>query len=96
MAELCEGIMLACFGISWPLNVAKSLRARSAKGKSLFFEIVIIIGYIFGVIGKFASGNINVVLALYFINIAMVSLDLVLTIRNKRLDEIRDKQASQS
>ena len=94
MAELCEGIMLACFGISWPLNLAKSLRARSAKGKSLFFEIVIIIGYIFGVIGKFASGSINVVLALYFINIAMVSLDLVLTIRNKRLDEIRDKQAS--
>ena len=94
MAELCEGIMLACFGISWPLNVAKSLRARSAKGKSVFFEVVIIIGYIFGIIGKFASGSVNVVLALYFINIAVVGLDLALTIRNKHLDKIRDELAA--
>ena len=86
--------MLACFGISWPLNVAKSLRARSAKGKSVFFEVVIIIGYIFGIIGKFASGSVNVVLALYFINIAVVGLDLALTIRNKHLDKIRDELAA--
>lgn len=86
MATLCEGLMLGCFGLSWPLNVVKSLRSRSAKGKSIFFEIVIICGYLCGICGKLYSGAYNIVLALYFINLFVVSIDLVLTIRNKRLD----------
>ena len=86
MTALCEGLMLGCFGLSWPINVAKSLRSRSAKGKSIFFEIVIIAGYLCGICGKFYAGNFNFVLALYFINLFVVSIDLVLTIRNKRLD----------
>lgn len=84
--------MLACFGISWPINVAKSLRARSAKGKSIFFEVIIIIGYLFGIAGKFFSGAVNFVLALYFINLIVVSIDLALTIRNKHLDELEAAQ----
>ena len=92
MTTICEGLMLACFGLSWPINVAKSLRARSAKGKSVFFEIVIIAGYLFGIAGKFYAGNVNFVLALYFINLFVVSIDLALTVRNKRLDAERDAQ----
>lgn len=92
MTTICEGLMLACFGLSWPINVAKSLRARSAKGKSVFFEIVIIAGYLFGIAGKFYAGNVNFVLALYFINLFVVSIDLALTVRNKRLDTERDAQ----
>lgn len=84
--------MLACFGISWPINVAKSLRARSAKGKSIFFEVIIIVGYLFGIAGKFFSGAVNFVLALYFINLIVVSIDLALTIRNKHLDELETAQ----
>ncbi len=92
MSALCEGLMLACFGISWPINVAKSLRARSARGKSVFFEVVIIIGYLFGIAGKFFSGSVNIVLALYFINLIVVVIDLALTIRNKRLDALADAE----
>lgn len=92
MTALCEGLMLACFGLSWPINVAKSLRARSAKGKSVFFEIVIIAGYLFGIAGKFYAGSVNFILALYFINLLVVSIDLGLTIRNKRLDAERDAE----
>lgn len=84
--------MLACFGISWPINVAKSLRARSAKGKSIFFEVIIIVGYLFGIAGKFFSGAVNFVHALYFINLIVVSIDLALTIRNKHLDELEAAQ----
>ena len=84
--------MLACFGISWPINVAKSLRARSAKGKSIFFEVIIIVGYLFGIAGKFFSGAVNFVLALYFINLIVVSIDLALAIRNKHLDELEAAQ----
>ena len=91
MSAICEGAMLACFGISWPINLAKSLHSRTAKGKSVFFEIIIIAGYLFGVAGKILSGNINIVLSLYFINIIMVSADLVLTFRNKHLDALAEQ-----
>ena len=32
MAELLEVIMIVSFGASWPLNVIKSHKARTAKG----------------------------------------------------------------
>ena len=53
MAEILEIIMLLCFGASWPLNVIKSYKARTAKGKSLAFLLLIIIGYIAGITSKF-------------------------------------------
>ena len=36
MALVFETIMLLCFGASWPFNIAKSLRSRTAKGKSIY------------------------------------------------------------
>ena len=47
MPEILEIIMILCFGASWPFNVAKSYRARTAKGKSLLFLILIEVGYLF-------------------------------------------------
>ena len=82
--------MLLCFGASWPFNIAKSLRSRTAKGKSIYFEICIIAGYICGVIGKFIGGNITYVIAVYLLDICMVSIDLALTLRNRRLDRQRE------
>ena len=66
MAELFETLMLICFGCSWPMNLAKSIRSKTAKGKSVMFQYAIMIGYVFGICSKFAGGNINYVLALYF------------------------------
>ena len=31
MAQVFEMIMLICFGLSWPFNIAKSIRSRTAK-----------------------------------------------------------------
>lgn len=31
MAHLFETIMLVCFGVSWPFNIYKSLRSRTAR-----------------------------------------------------------------
>ena len=45
MAQIFEFLMLLFFGISWPFNIAKSWKARTARGKSLLFEILILIGY---------------------------------------------------
>ena len=90
MAQVFETIMLLCFGASWPFNIAKSLRSRTAKGKSIYFEICIIVGYVCGVIGKFTGGNITYVIAVYLLDICMVSIDLALTLRNRRLDRQRE------
>ena len=37
MAEILEVIMIVSFGASWPLNVIKSYKARTVKGKVLVF-----------------------------------------------------------
>ena len=83
--------MLVCFGISWPFNIAKSLRSRTAKGKSVAFELLSIAGYLCGLIGKFILGNLSYVVFFYIADILMVAADLVLTLRNRRLDRERDK-----
>ena len=90
MAELLEAGMVIAFGISWPLNIAKSLRARTAKGKSLPFLFFIWIGYIFGIASKILSGNITYVFFFYILNFIMVSIDAVLYFRNRRLDKLSE------
>lgn len=82
--------MLVCFGISWPFNIAKSIRSRTAKGKSVAFELLIIAGYLCGLVGKLILGNLSYVVFFYIADILMVAADLVLTLRNRRLDCERD------
>lgn len=84
MTQLFEVFMLICFGISWPISVVKSIRSKSTGGKSLVFTIVIIVGYICGIISKISAGNVTYVLWLYFFNLLMVGTDLVVYIINKR------------
>ncbi len=88
IAEIFEIIMIVCFGLSWPMNVIKSYRSRTTKGKSLPFLLLIITGYVFGIIGKLVGGNFKwYVLFFYVLNLAMVSVDLMLYVRNYRLDK---------
>ena len=95
MSEILEIVMILCFGASWPFNVYKSYRARTAKGKSLLFLILIEMGYIAGIASKFmnptymaAFGEKWYVLFFYFLNFAMVGADVILYVRNKRLDKL--------
>lgn len=92
MAQICEVLMLILFGLSWPFNIAKSWRSRTARGKSVLFEIVIILGYLCGIAGKFLGDNVTYVAAFYVVDIAMVSTDLALTLRNLRLDKQREME----
>lgn len=92
MPELLEIAMLICFGFSWPLNVIKSYKARTAKGKSLPFLLLIISGYVAGIASKFVNPAFDYaekwyVLFFYFLNLVMVSLDVVMYVRNRRLDK---------
>ncbi|MDR1194361.1 MAG: hypothetical protein LBK98_09405 [Peptococcaceae bacterium] len=87
MAATFEALMVICFGLSWPLSVYKSWKSRTAKGKSLFFEVFILLGYLCGMTGKIVSGSISYVFIFYVINALMVSADLCLYFRNRRLDK---------
>ena len=96
MPEILEITMLICFGFSWPLNVIKSFKARTAKGKSLPFLLLIISGYIAGIASKFVNPAFDFadkwyVLFFYFLNLIMVSLDVVMYVRNRRLDKLAEK-----
>lgn len=93
MAEILEIVMILSFGASWPINVIKSYKARTAKGKSLGFLCLIFFGYIAGIISKFVNESYMAsfsqkwyVLFFYFLNLIMVGADLVIYFRNKKLD----------
>lgn len=89
-SEIFEAGMLLCFGCSWPMNITKSIRARTAKGKSLAFELFVLVGYICGITGKCISGSINWVFAIYILDLLMVATDILLTLRNRRLDKRKE------
>ncbi|MCI7766461.1 MAG: hypothetical protein MSJ26_00535 [Oscillospiraceae bacterium] len=90
MCSVLETIMLVCFGFSWPLNVIKAIKARSAKNMSLPFIMLIITGYIAGITAKLMSHQVNYVLAAYFLNLAIVMVNLGVYFRNKRLDNEKE------
>lgn len=89
VAHLLEALMLVCFGFSWPLNVIKAYKARTAKGMSLAFIILIITGYLAGIAAKFINGQTNYVLAVYFLNLVIVCMNIAVYVRNKALDRKR-------
>lgn len=91
IVHVLEAGMLVCFGISWPFNIAKSIRSRTAKGKSVIYEILVVVGYFFGLAAKIILGDVNYVMIFYIVDILMVTTDIILTLRNRRLDRERDK-----
>lgn len=94
LAEILEIIMIVSFGASWPLNVMKSYKARTTKGKSLGFLCLIFFGYIAGIASKFVNDAYMAnfaakwyVLFFYVLNLIMVGADLVIYYRNHKLDK---------
>ena len=97
MSELLEIVMIVSFGASWPMNVIKSYKARTAKGKSLGFLCLIFFGYIAGIISKLVNEAYMAsfadkwdVLFFYVLNLIMVGADLILYFRNRKLDKKHD------
>ncbi len=94
MSEILEIIMIVSFGASWPLNVMKSYKARTTKGKSLAFLLLIFFGYIAGIASKLVNDAYMAqfaskwyVLVFYCLNLIMVGFDLILYVRNYKLDK---------
>ncbi len=86
MAELLESTMLICFGLSWPMNLAKNIKAKSAKNMSIQFILLIITGYIAGISAKIYTHRFNYVLVVYLLNLVVVSANVVVYMINSRYD----------
>lgn len=81
--SIFEAGMLLCFGFAWPLSIYKSYTSHSTNGKSIWFTLVLLLGYVFGIINKILYSP-NIVLYLYILNFIMVSIDALLWIRNRK------------
>ena len=106
LTDLFEALTIFCFGLSWPISIRKSIISRTAKGKSLFFEVFLLIGYAFGIIRKTIQvvalgyplegtgrlGTIIFILSFFFyvFNFIEISIDVGLYFRNTKLDKLRD------
>ena len=86
MSELLESVMLICFGLSWPVSVVKNIKAHTAKSMSLPFILLIITGYIAGISSKIINHNYSYVLVIYFFNLFVVSMNVVVYFINRNYD----------
>jgi hypothetical protein len=80
--SIFEIIMLICFGAAWPFSIYKSWKTRAVAGKSLPFLLVIVVGYIAGILHKIVY-HFDLVIYLYALNALMVSIDIILYLRNR-------------
>jgi hypothetical protein len=81
LAQGLEAGMLVCFGIAWPVDIYKTLRARQVAGKSLGFMLIVLLGYVCGMAAKFYRTSQGeppeTVTWLYALNALLVSLDVL-------------------
>ena len=101
ITDLLEALTIFCFGLSWPLSIHKSIVSRTAKGKSLFFEVFLLVGYACGIARKIiqtADGGSGFIFFLsfffYVLNFIEISIDVGLYFRNKKLDDAAELVAA--
>ena len=106
LVDLFEALTIFCFGLSWPISIRKSYISRTAKGKSLFFEVFLLIGYAFGIARKTiqvavlgypleGTGTLGTVIFIlsflfYVLNFIEILVDVGLYFRNTKLDKRRE------
>ena len=101
ITDLLEALTILCFGLSWPISIRKSWVSRTAKGKSLFFEVFLLIGYAFGIARKIiqlatwsnpeAPDFIFFLSAVFYVlNFIEISVAMALYFRNTKLDKERE------
>lgn len=81
--SIFEILMLVSFGAAWPTAIYKSIQTKSTEGKSVIFLVIIMSGYVFGILHKVVY-NYDFVIYLYILNFFMVLTDLLLYFYNSK------------
>ena len=88
IGESLEGLMIFCFGISWPFAIYRTWKAKKVEGKSLIFLSLVFAGYLAGVVSKLAKAytwaDVEKIIILYAINAVLVAIDLCLYLRYRK------------
>lgn len=82
-----EVIMLLCFGAAWPVSIVKSLRTRRTGGKSFVFLVIVMVGYVSGIIHKLLYSR-DFIVGMYALNLTMVFIDSMIWLRNRKLETL--------
>lgn len=100
IANILETIMLICFGLSWPISLYKNIKMKSAKGMNIYFTLLIILGYIAGIVAKILEGPVLngsfdgasaiFKFVMYIVNIVIVSCNVVVFFINKKYDKLAE------
>lgn len=85
--SIFEALMLLSFGAAWPTQIYKSYTSKKTAGKSVAFLYIVILGYLSGITHKILYSR-DIVMVLYIINLIMVSIDICLYYRNKRIEKM--------
>jgi hypothetical protein len=85
MISVFEIVMLACFGISWPFAIIKTIRSKTVKGVTPVFYWLVFMGYIAGTLHKIIY-SLDPVIILYVINSITVGTQIILFYYYRRLD----------
>ena len=91
--RILELTMLICFGASWPFSIIKLVKNKSTKGLSPIFLILLILGYVAGIVMKILRGDFVYVGIFYCLNLAMVSTDFILYLYYRELERIRENKS---
>ncbi len=94
--QVLEAGMLVCFGVSWPVDILKTLTTRRTEGKSVAFMTLIFLGYLFGLGAKLvraagAGWVPEAVTALYAVNAVLIAVDIAVTLRFRRLARLAEE-----
>lgn len=91
MGQILEAVMIACFGLAWPVSVYKSYVSQSTKGKSLLFLLIVLTGYAAGINHVILDyPGFSYLTALYLVNILMISIDIFLFFRNRKIETLSE------
>jgi len=83
--SIFETLMILSFGAAWPVSIIKSWKAKTTKGKSLFFLFIVEFGYIAGITHKILYSR-DIVIVFYLINFFIIMLDILIYFRNRRIE----------
>ncbi len=86
--SIFEGVMLICFGASWPISILKSIRVKDVTGKSPLFLVIVAVGYVSGIVHKVLY-SLDWIIILYIVNLIMILTDLTLYIHYSRKNRIQ-------
>lgn len=79
---ILEAVMLACFGLAWPLACLRMLRYRRAEGRGLLPTGLVLLGYAAGMVAKvnqgLEAGAFPPVFWMYLLNASSVAANLAL------------------